>query len=123
MNAFASTLPEKDTMLAIRTATQSGKPGLARCFALSREALLDRNEGLTLLHHAYRSGVLEIVDYLFGAGADVNVESPDEGATPLHMACMFCYVSSLDFYAIFKDLNLNAKDRLGQIPLVYGRKW
>lgn len=46
-------------------------------------------EKMTALHYASLSGYAKIVDELVAAQADVNVVTPFDEATPLHLACQY----------------------------------
>ncbi|CAD5110781.1 DgyrCDS147 [Dimorphilus gyrociliatus] len=49
----------------------------------------DGLEKMTALHYASLSGYAKIVDELVSAQADVNVVTPFDEATPLHLACQY----------------------------------
>jgi ankyrin repeat protein len=69
------------------------------------------NEGETPLHHAARTGNVELAALLISKGADPNIAAPS-GFTPLHVAAGLNRRAMLEFL-LGRNANPNALDRRG----------
>lgn len=74
-------------------------------------------DGKTLLMYAAASGHNHIVNYLIGAGADVNLQD-QTGNTALHYAAQDDHVAVVLRLLQIENLQLNARNNLGNTPLV-----
>jgi ankyrin repeat protein len=74
------------------------------------------DDGQSSLHHACYLGNFEIVKSLVTNGANVNIEVPKFGLTPLHGATMNGDIKTVKFL-IEHNAKLNAKDIKGGTPI------
>ncbi|KAL4003285.1 Ankyrin repeat family protein [Acanthocheilonema viteae] len=89
---------------------------LKNLLAGNLELLEEKNENqLTALHWASDRGKLELVDFLVGAGADVNIQDYG-GQTPLHYAVSCSHRSVVDFL-LKKGADPTMADFEGNCPL------
>jgi hypothetical protein len=95
------------------------------------EPLQEGEERETLLHHLanladpfdYSTHVNQLIlaKQLIERGANVNAVSIPNGRTPLHKACFAGNVTNLDLVELLleKDADPNARDHLGETPLMW----
>lgn len=74
-------------------------------------------EAKTLLMHAAGTGQSHLVDYLIGAGANVNLQD-ESGNTALHYASLANQVAVALRLLQLADLQLNLRNNLGNTPLI-----
>jgi hypothetical protein len=72
--------------------------------------------GLTPLHLAAQSGVLDSVTACLTAGANINAQTKCEMSTPLHLA-IECLHKHVAFYLVDAGANVNPPNRVGRTPL------
>ncbi|KAK0161953.1 hypothetical protein PV327_008348 [Microctonus hyperodae] len=74
-------------------------------------------QGKTALHVASANGLVELVEILLDAGANVNARTIDEHRTPLHLACINSKIKVIKILLRCRTSNINAKDFCGDTPL------
>lgn len=73
--------------------------------------------GETALHAASANGLVDLVEILLDAGANINAWTNNEHRTPLHVACLNSTIKVIKLLLNCRTSNVNVKDYLGDTPL------
>ena len=68
-------------------------------------------------HGAAVAGDIDLITNFNTNGIDVNILD-DEGQTPLHKACSYSDLSTVQTLLSFNDVNINAQDKQGATPIM-----
>jgi ankyrin repeat protein len=77
----------------------------------------------TALQHAAFSGRTKMVELLLSRGADVNTNSDNEGATPLHLAIGGGAQHDLIKLLVAEGADLNARDNSDLTPMDWAKQY
>ncbi|XP_034936116.1 ankyrin repeat domain-containing protein 27-like [Chelonus insularis] len=78
---------------------------------------VSNTRGETALHVACANGLVDLVEILLDAGANVNVCTNNENRTPLHFACSNSRIKVVKLLLNCCTININVKDFVGNTPL------
>jgi len=89
-------------------------------FERNRELILSFNDGQSLIHYAAEYGSVKCIEFLVGAGIDVDTKT-ETGRTPLHLACEYKQLSAITTLRSLKA-DITLQDNSGNIPLHYAAR-
>ncbi|XP_008553344.1 ankyrin repeat domain-containing protein 27 [Microplitis demolitor] len=73
--------------------------------------------GETALHYASAIGLVELVQILLDAGANVNSRTTNKNRTPLHIACLYSQIQVVKLLLNCCTIDINVSDYTGDTPL------